>query len=100
MSEIERCGLQTIYETPYTCTYCGDHIAVGWAFCPECGTSTGQGDAELEREKNELTCEGCANMPTKYGSGVYMNAPCRICVRGITTRDYYKSAVEPKGEKA
>ena len=56
--------------------------------------------AELDREKNPLTCEGCANLPTKYGSGVYMNAPCRICVRGITTRDYYKSAVEPKGEKA
>ena len=36
------CGLQTIYCTPYSCEYCGDHIAVGWAFCPECGTPTKQ----------------------------------------------------------
>ena len=33
-------GLQTIYFTPYSCDYCGDHIAVGWAFCPECGHRT------------------------------------------------------------
>ena len=33
-------GLQTIYFTPYLCDYCGDHIAVGWAFCPECGHRT------------------------------------------------------------
>ena len=64
MSEIERCGLQTIYETPYTCTYCGDHIAVGWAFCPECGTATGQGAAELDREKNPLTWNERINQMT------------------------------------
>ena len=55
---------------------------------------------KLTRQENApLTCDGCANLPNKYGSGVYMNAPCRICVRGITTHDFYKSAVEPKGEK-
>ena len=55
---------------------------------------------KLSRHENApLTCDGCANLLTKYGSGVYMNAPCRVCVRGITTRDYYKSEVEPKGEK-
>lgn len=33
-------GLQTIYFTPYSCEYCGDHLAIGWAFCPECGHQT------------------------------------------------------------
>ena len=35
-------GLQTIYFTPYSCEYCGDHIAIGWSYCPECGTPTNQ----------------------------------------------------------
>ena len=45
------CGLQTIYCTPYSCEYCGDHIAVGWAFCPECGTPTKQKRYEPRGEK-------------------------------------------------
>ena len=55
--------------------------------------------AELTRQENApLTCDGRGNLPTKYGSGVYVNAPCRICVRGITTHDFYKKSDEPKGE--
>jgi len=41
-------GLKTEYETPHECAHCGEHIAEGWSFCPECGTPTGarkDGDA-------------------------------------------------------
>lgn len=34
-------GLRTEYETPHSCGNCGEHIAVEWPFCPECGTATG-----------------------------------------------------------
>ena len=93
MSEIEHRGLQTIYETPYSCSYCGDHIAIGWAFCPECGTPTGKKPAELDREKNPLTCDGCAYESLKEW--------CRLCARcGKPRPDYYvqKNDSEPKGE--
>jgi len=87
MSEIERRGLQTIYETPYTCTYCGDHIASGWAFCPECGTATGQGAAELDREKNEPPkCYECKNESDSW--------ECERCIWGDKSDRY-----EPKGEE-
>ena len=53
---------------------------------------------QRETEPVPLTDDGCQNLPNKYGSGVYMNAPCRMCVRGIRTHDFYKPATEPKGE--
>lgn len=48
-------GLQTIYFTPYSCEYCGDHLAIGWAFCPECGHQTKNKIAATEPKGDATT---------------------------------------------
>jgi hypothetical protein len=39
-SENKMHGLETIWETPDRCTYCGEHLAREWSYCPECGRPT------------------------------------------------------------
>lgn len=46
--------------------------------------------AELEREKNPLTCDGCKRLPHKYEGSIM----CQDCSRGTILPDRY----EPKGE--
>ena len=46
--------------------------------------------AELEREKNPLTCDGCVHLPWKYEGSVL----CQDCSRGTILPDRF----EPKGE--
>ncbi len=33
-------GLQTTWNTPDRCSYCGEHLAKEWSYCPECGKPT------------------------------------------------------------
>ena len=33
-------GLQTTWDTPDRCSYCGEHLAKEWSYCPECGKPT------------------------------------------------------------
>lgn len=76
-SEPKMLGLQTIYFTPYSCEYCGDHIAIGWAFCPECGHSTKNKLAATEpkAEGIERTLENC-DLIKKYGMPLQENGEC------------------------
>ena len=48
--------------------------------------------AELDREKNPLTCDGCKYSVTEYD----FHTVCAYCVRKENLTDRY----EPKGEKA
>ena len=41
-------GLQTTYDTPYSCKHCMEHLAADWSFCPECGAPT-----EFYKENNQ-----------------------------------------------
>lgn len=46
--------------------------------------------AELERDKNPLTCDGCKDYDRRFS----MARPCVSCIRSVE-KDYYES----KGEK-
>lgn len=48
--------------------------------------------AELDREKNPLTCDGCEHLYQKCNGSI----KCENCSRGTILPDRY----EPKGEKA
>ncbi|MPM73976.1 hypothetical protein SDC9_120961 [bioreactor metagenome] len=51
--------------------------------------------AELDREKNPLTCDGCRWLRIKYGTDEQLlNTYCWSCSRGVIIQDRY----EPKGE--
>lgn len=52
--------------------------------------------AELEREKNPLTCGGCVRHSEKYSVEDFMHTKCAGCSRGTILPDRY----EPKGEEA
>lgn len=39
-SEDKKHGLETVWETPDRCIYCGEHLAREWSYCPECGRPT------------------------------------------------------------
>ncbi len=49
----ERTTLITAWETPESCPYCMEHLALDWSFCPNCGRATEWTEAKNSEEGDD-----------------------------------------------